>query len=47
MLTLMKSDFLHRFAGGFVLGVIALVGMQPDAVKTNLGLNAAEVAQKA
>lgn len=36
MRALFKSDFFLRFAGGFALGAVALVGMQPDAVKTNL-----------
>jgi hypothetical protein len=43
MRALLKSDFFLRFVGGFALGVVALVGMQPEAVKTNLGLIQSEV----
>jgi hypothetical protein len=36
MRTLFKSDFFLRFAGGFALGAVALIGMQPQAVQANL-----------
>lgn len=45
MRALLKSDFFLRFAGGFALGAIALVGLQPEAVKANLGLVKSEVAR--
>ena len=36
MLTLFKSAFFLRFAGGFALGAVALIGMQPDTVQAKL-----------
>lgn len=36
MRRLIKSDFFLRFAGGFALGAVALIGMQPHAVHANL-----------
>ena len=38
MRSFIKSDFLFRFAGGFVLGAVALIGLQPGTVLANLGL---------
>ncbi len=29
MMSLMKNDFLQRFLGGFAVGAIALLAMQP------------------
>lgn len=45
MRALLKSDFALRFAGGFVLGAIALVGMQLDNVTANPGLVKTEAAR--
>lgn len=36
MSALFKSDFFLRFAGGFVLGAVALAGMQPTLVERTL-----------
>ena len=36
MRALFKSDFFLRFASGFALGAVALVGLQPQAVQANL-----------
>ena len=33
---LFTSDFFVRFAGGFALGAVALMSMQPAAVRQNL-----------
>ena len=47
MHALMRSAFFLRFAGGFALGAVALVGMQFDRVSTNLGLAKTEIARTA
>lgn len=36
MRTLFRSDFFLRFAGGFALGAVAVLGMQPQAFVTNV-----------
>lgn len=36
MRSLFKSDFFLRFAGGFALGAVAVIGMQPGTLTTNL-----------
>ena len=41
MLSLLKSSFFHRFAGGFLLGTIGVVALQPAEaahfVETHIG----------
>ena len=37
MRALFSSDFFLRFVGGFALGAVALVGMQPGSVIENVG----------
>ena len=34
MPALFKSDFFLRFAGGFALGAVALLGLRPEALTT-------------
>jgi hypothetical protein len=29
MISLLKSDLVHRFAGGFLVGAIAILAVQP------------------
>lgn len=36
MRALFSSDFFLRFVGGFALGAVALVAMQPGATAQNL-----------
>ena len=47
MTRMFKSDFLWRFVGGFALGTVALLGLQPSAMATtaDLGIDAAASAR--
>lgn len=44
MTSLLKSDFLHRFVGGFVLGALALAATQPGPIVQQVIAQLAHVA---
>lgn len=32
MIALLKNDFLHRFLGGFAVGALSLIALQPGVL---------------